>query len=125
VVGRQRAFGLVQQNQFVAKRVANARASADRDVERSLYRLAARAQEQRERLINIVNDNIGFWTDVQVHDEFRVRIRKGKTDRFVASPQHWMSEAIAIERYRRIKIGDAKQKVVELSKQGALGGHRK
>jgi hypothetical protein len=107
---------LVQQNQFVAKRVANARASANRDVERSLYRLAARAQEQRERLITIVNDNIGFWTDIQVHDELSVGVRKSKADRFVASPQDRMSEAIAIERYRRIKIGDAKQKVVELSK---------
>jgi hypothetical protein len=58
-----------------------------------------------------------------VDDELRVRVRKGKTDRFVASPQHSMPEAIAIEGYRRIKIGDAKQKVVELSKQGQVGAH--
>jgi hypothetical protein len=34
-----------------------------------------------------------------------------------------MPEAIAIKGYRRIKIADAKQKVVELSKQGPLGAH--
>ena len=48
--------------------------------------------------------------------ELRVRVRKGKADRFVAPPQDSMPEAIAIEGYRRIQIGDAKQKVVELSK---------
>jgi hypothetical protein len=115
LVSRELALRLVQQSEFVAERVANARASANRDVERSLYRLAARAQEQRERLINIVNDNIGFRTDIQVHDELRVGVRKSKADRLVASPQDRMSEAIAIERYRRVKIRDAKQKVVQLS----------
>lgn len=43
VISRQRAFGLVQQNQIVAEGVANPRASANRDVERTLHRLAARA----------------------------------------------------------------------------------
>ena len=123
MVGRQLAFGLVQQNQFVAEGVANARASANRDVERMLYRLAARAQEERECLINILNENIGFGTDVQVHDELRLRVWKGKADRFVASPQHSMPEAITIEGYRRIQIGDAKQEVVELSKQGPVRTH--
>ena len=60
---------------------------------------------------------------VRVHDELRVRVRKSKADRLVAPPQHPMSEAIAIERYRGIEIGDAKQKVVEPSKQRAAGAH--
>jgi hypothetical protein len=93
---------LIQQNQFVAEGVANPRASANRDVKRMLYSLAARAQENGERLINIVNQNIGFGTDVQVRHELRVGVRKGKADRFVASPQDSMSEAIAIEGYRRV-----------------------
>ena len=123
VVRRQHAFGLIQQNQFVAEGVANARASPDRDVERTLHSLAARAQENGKRLVNIFNQNIGFRTDVQVSHELCVRLRKGKADRFVASPQDSMPEAVAIERYRRIKIGDAKQKVVELSKQGPVDAH--
>ena len=55
-----------------------------------------------------------------MHHELRVRVRKGKTDRFVASPQHAMPEAIAIKGYRCIEIGDAKQKVVELRNRGRL-----
>jgi hypothetical protein len=51
-----------------------------------------------------------------VYNELGVRFRKGKTDRFSASPQHSMPKAIAIEGNRRIKIADAKQKVIELSK---------
>jgi hypothetical protein len=34
-----------------------------------------------------------------------------------------MAEAIAIERDGGVKIGDAKQKVVELSKQWSAGAH--
>ena len=34
-----------------------------------------------------------------------------------------MPEAIAIKGYRQLKIGDTKQKVVELSKQGPVGAH--
>src|ERR1700722_6376344 len=58
-----------------------------------------------------------------MHHELGVRVRKGKTNRFFASPQHSMPEAIAIKGYRRIKIADAKQKVIELSKRGAVGAH--
>jgi hypothetical protein len=34
-----------------------------------------------------------------------------------------MPAAIAVERYRRVKIGEAKQKVVELSEQRSVGAH--
>jgi hypothetical protein len=64
VVGRQRAFGLVQQNQFVAEGIADTRASPYRDVERILHSLAARAYEGAKRLVNIFNQNISFGTDV-------------------------------------------------------------
>jgi hypothetical protein len=114
---------LVQQSERVAERVTNACASADRDVEGRLHSLAARAQEKRERFIDILNHDIGFRADMQVHDELCVGVRKSKADRFVASPQDAMPEAIAVEGDRGIKVGDAKQKVVELSKQRALGGH--
>jgi hypothetical protein len=53
---------------------------------------------------------------VQVH-ELGVGVGKGKADRLLASPQHAMPKLIAIERYRRIEVGDAKQTVIELAKQ--------
>jgi hypothetical protein len=58
-----------------------------------------------------------------VRYELGARLRKGKPDGFVASPQDSMPEAIAVERYRRVKIGGAKQKVVELSEQRSVGAH--
>ena len=120
VVRRQHAFGLIQQNQFVAEGVANARASPDRDVERTFHSVAARTQENGQRLVNIFNQNIGFRSDAQVNHELCVRLRKGKADRFVAPPHDSMPEPVAVERYRRIKVGDAKEEVIELSEQGRL-----
>jgi DNA-binding MarR family transcriptional regulator len=122
-IGRQTTFGLVQQNQLVAERVANARTSADRDVEGRLHSLAARAHEKRERFIDILNYNIGFRADVEVHNELRVRVRESKADRFVTPPQHAMAEAIVIEGDGRVQIAGAKQKAIQLSKQWALGAH--
>ena len=86
--------------------------------------LAAGAQEEGNGLVDIFNQNIGFGTDVEVRHELRIGVGKGKADRFIGSPQHAMSQTIAIERYRRIKIGDAKHMIVELSKQGAAHAHR-
>src|SRR6185312_311380 len=123
-VSRKHAFGLIEEGQFVAERVADARASADRDVERTLDGLAARAHEERERVIDILNQNIGFRTNMQVSYELGVGVRKGEPDRVFAPPEHPMPEAIAIERDSRIKVGDAKRKVVELPKQ-RLGVHSK
>jgi hypothetical protein len=77
-VGRQAALGLVEDDQLVAEGIADARAATDRNVERGLDRLAARAQESRESLVNIFNDNIRFWADIQVNDELRVGVRKGE-----------------------------------------------
>ncbi|HLY00764.1 MAG TPA: hypothetical protein VKR62_18885 [Roseiarcus sp.] len=124
-VGRQPALGLVQQGEFIAERVADARAAADRDVERRFDSLAAGAEEERERLLDIVNQNIGFRADAQVAHEFGVGVRKGEPDRFLASPKHPMPKAVAIEGDGRVKVGDAKQEIVELTKQRAVGGHGK
>jgi hypothetical protein len=115
-VRRQNALRLIQDDQVVAEGIANARASANRDIERGLNGFAARAQEEREGLVDILNQNIGFRADVQVH-ELGVGVGKGKADRLLASPQHAMPKLIAIERYRRIEVGDAKQTVIELAKQ--------
>ena len=59
-VGRQPALGLVQQSEFIAEGVANPRAPADCDIERRLHGLAAGADKARDRLVNILNQNIGF-----------------------------------------------------------------
>jgi hypothetical protein len=114
-VRRQNALRLIQDDQVVAEGIANARASANRDIERGLNGFAARAQEEREGLVDILNQNIGFRADVKVH-ELGVGVGKGKADRLLASPQHAMPKLIAIERYRRIEVGDAKQTVIELAK---------
>jgi hypothetical protein len=65
-----------------------------------------------------------FGSDVEVRYQLRVGVRKGKANRFIGSPQDAMSQTIAIERYRRIKISDAKHMIVELSKQGPAQAHR-
>lgn len=122
-VGRQSAFRLIQQDEFVAKRVANARATADRDVERSLYAHAACAQEERESLVDVGNHNIRLGSDLQVNDQLRVGLRKSQASRFTASPQQAMPELVPIKGDRRVKIGDAEQVIVELSKQGRFSAH--
>jgi len=119
-VRRQNALRLIQDDQVVAEGIANARASANRDIERGLNGFAARAQEEREGLVDILNQNIGFRADVKVH-ELGVGVGKGKADRLLASPQHAMPKLIAIKRYRRIEVGDAKQTVIELAKQRPPG----
>jgi hypothetical protein len=65
----QSALQLIPDHQVIAERIANPRASANRDIERRLEGLAARAQEERKGLVDILNQNIGFWTDIQVNDE--------------------------------------------------------
>ena len=117
-VGRQSAFRLIQQDEFVAKRVANARATADRDVERSLYAHAACAQEERESLVDVGNHNVRLGSDLQVNDQVRVGLRKSEARRFTASPQQAMAELVPIKGDRRVKIGDAEQVIVELSNRG-------
>jgi hypothetical protein len=115
-VGDERAFRLIQDHQYVAKGIAHTRAPPDRNVERRLDCLASSAQEKVEGFVDIVNDYIGFGADIQVNYELGVRVRKSKPNRFRASPQDSVPEAIAIKPYRRIKIGDAKQEIVQLSK---------
>jgi hypothetical protein len=61
----------------------NPRAPANRDVERRLHGLAARAQEERERLVDILNENTSLMTDIQVSGELRVSVRESKA---TASP---------------------------------------
>jgi hypothetical protein len=107
---------LVQQRQLIAEGVANAGASANGNVERRLYDLASGIYEARDRIVNIMNKNIGFWTDVEVNDELRVGVRKGEPDRFVAPPQDSMPEAVAIEGDGRVKISDPQQKAIQLPK---------
>ena len=85
--------------------------------------VAARAQEECEGLVDIINQNIGFRADIQVNDELRVGLGKAKADRLFGSPQNPMPETVAIEGYRRIEVGDAKQKVIELAKQRPAGAH--
>jgi len=88
---------LIEDDEFIAERIPNARASASRNVERALHGLAARVQEERESCVNIFNQNIGFWADVQVNHELRVGVRKANPDRLLASPYDAMPETIAIE----------------------------
>jgi hypothetical protein len=124
-IGRQSAFRLVQQDEFVAKRIANARTPTNRDVERTLNALAARAQEERESLVYVGDQNVRLGSDLQVNDKLRVRLGKGEASRFIASPQKAVTELVAIKGDRRVKIGDAKQMIVEFSKQGCFKAHFK
>ena len=119
-VGRQPALGLVQQSEFIAEGVANPRAPADCDIERRLHGLAAGADKARDRLVNILNQKIGFRAEVQVHDELGVGVRKSKADCFVAPPQHPMPEAIPIKGDGGVEIGDPKQKVASLRNRGRM-----
>jgi hypothetical protein len=122
-VGRQSAFRLIQQDEFVAKRVANARAPADGDVKRTLDALAACTQEERESLVDVGNHNVCLGPDLQMNDQFRVGLRKSEASRFIASPQQAMTELVPIKGNCRVKIGDAEQVIVEFSKQGPLRAH--
>ena len=54
--------------------------TANGDVERRLDGPAARAQQERERLVHIVNQNIGFRADVQVANKLRVGVRAQLTE---------------------------------------------
>jgi hypothetical protein len=85
-VGRQSAFRLIQQDEFVAKRVANPRAPADRDVERMLDALAACPKEERKSLVGIGDQNVSLWPDLEVNDQLRFGLRKSEASRFIASP---------------------------------------
>src|SRR5271154_5707769 len=63
----QSALRLIQDGEGIAERIADTRASANRDIERRLSGLPARVQEEREGLVNILNQNIGFWTNVHLN----------------------------------------------------------
>jgi predicted nucleic acid-binding protein len=115
-IGRQSAFRLIQEDEFVAEGIANARASPDRNVERALDRLAARAQEARESLVGVGDHDVRLGADVQMNDQLRVGLRKREASRFAASPQQAMAELVAIEGNRRVQIGDAEQMIVDFSK---------
>ena len=122
-VGRQSAFRLIQKDEFVAEWVANARAPADRDVERTLDTHAACAKEERESLVHVGNHNVCLGPDLQVNDQLRVGLRKSEASRFTVSPQQAMTELIAIKGDRGVKIGAAEQVIVEFSKQGSFRAH--
>lgn len=124
-VGGQSAFRLIQQHEFVAEWIANARTPADRDVERTLDTRAACAQEERQSLVHVGNQNVRLGPDSQVNDQLRVGLRKREASRFAASPQQAMTELVAIKGNRRVKIGDAEQMIVEFSKQGSFRAHVK
>jgi len=68
----------------LAEWVANGAHVGQRDVERRLYSLAARVQDDGESFVNIFNQNICLRTDAQAPHELRVRVRKGEADCFVA-----------------------------------------
>jgi hypothetical protein len=124
-VGRQSAFRLVQQDEFVAKWIANARTPADRNVERRLNALAACAKEACESLADIGDQNVRLGSDLQVNDKLCVGLRKGEASCFIASPKQAMTELVAIKEDRGVKIGDAEQMIVEFSKQRLFTAHVK
>ena len=124
-VGRQSTFRLVQQDEFVAKGITNAGTPADRNIEWRLNALAACAQETRESLVDIGDQNVRLGSDLQVNDKLRVCLGKGEANCFIASPKQAMTELVAIKGDRRVKIGDAKQMIVEFSKQGCFKAHFK
>jgi hypothetical protein len=115
-VGRQLAFGLIQDDQFVAERVAPTRTPFNRNVERVLDCLTACAHERHECGIDVANQNIRLGSFAKVYDKLCFGLSKGEADCFIASPQQSMAELVSIERDRCIKIGYAKQMIVELSK---------
>jgi hypothetical protein len=78
-----------------------------------------------ESLVDIDDQNVRLGSDLQVNDKLRVRLGKGEASRFIASPQQSMTELVAIKGDRRLKIGDAKQMIVEFSKQGPFSAHVK
>ena len=97
-VGDEAAFGLVEDDQYVAERIADAGAAANGNVEGALDSLAAGVEEQLEGVVDIFNQNIGFGADVQVNYELGVGVRKGEADRSLASPHHVMPKPVAIKR---------------------------
>ena len=116
-VGHQLSLGLIQDDQFVAERIANACATANRQVEWSLKGVAARTYEGRESLVDVAHENIRLRSNVKVYDQFCIRLWKLEADRFISSPQETVAELIPIERNRRFEVGDAKQMTVDFSKQ--------
>jgi hypothetical protein len=115
-VGGQSALGLIQHDQFVAKGITNARATADCNIEWVLDGRPACVQKCRESFIDVANQNVRLGSNVEVYDEFRVRLGESEAGSFIASPQQTMTQFVPIKGNRRVKIGDPKQMIVELSK---------
>jgi hypothetical protein len=114
---------LIQYDNHVAKRIANAGAAAYRDIEGSLDGVPARPQELGISLFDISNQDVCFRADPQMHDELCIRLGKREARRLAALPQEAVAQFVTVEGDRRINIGDAKQMIVDLSKQGLIGGH--
>jgi hypothetical protein len=115
-VGGQLSFRLIQDNQFVAKRVTYSRATADRYVEWGHNRLSPGLQKVRESLVDVGDHYVRFRSDMEVYDQLGIRLRKTETRSLIGAPQQTMTQPVSIKGDRRVKIGDAKQMVVEFSK---------
>ena len=90
-VGDQLSFRLIQDNQFVAKRVAYSRATADHYVEWGQNRLASRLQKGCESLVD-VGDKMSVSGPIwRVCHQLGVRLRKTETRSFIAAPQQSMT----------------------------------
>jgi hypothetical protein len=114
---------LVQYSEHVAKRIANAGATAYRDIEGRLDGLRARPQEFGVSLFDVSNQDVCFRADMEVHNKLCIRLGKREARRLAASPQETVAQLIAVEGDRRVKIGNAKQMIIELSKWGLICGH--
>jgi hypothetical protein len=107
---------LVQYDQFVAERVANTRAPTYGDIKWLLDGHAACEQDGRESFVDIADQNVRLWADMQMHDQFRICLGQREASRFMAPPEQTMTELVSIEGDRCVEIADAKQMVVDLSK---------
>ena len=108
---------MIQYDQFIAEGIANACTTANRQVERRLDGVAARVQEDRESLLDVAHENVRLWSNMEMHDQLRVRLWELEADRLVGSPQEPMAKLVAIKCNRRFEIGGAKQVTVDFSKQ--------
>jgi hypothetical protein len=106
---------LIAYDQLIAEGVANARAAANRNVEGRFDDLAAFSQDRPESLVDVIDENVRLGPDVQMYDQFRIRLWKFEADRLVRSPHQAMAEFVPIERNGRFKVGCSQQVTVDFS----------
>jgi hypothetical protein len=82
---------VIQYDQFVAERVANTRAPTDCDIKRRLDGYPACKQDGCESLVDIADQNVGLWADMQMHNQLRICLGQCEAGHFMAPPEQTMA----------------------------------